>query len=82
MEIEKDIREFEVPLTKKDVALILRIPILSMDRLVRAKKISHFRVGTLIRFRAEDVNDYLKDNSFDRKNEEKTQMAAKINNAL
>jgi len=78
MEFVKDIREFEVPLTKKEVAILLRIPMISLDRLIRAKKISHFKVGTLVRFTVDNLNEYLQDNSCPKENEEKNPNGGEI----
>lgn len=65
-------KEFEIPLSKNDLASILRVSIRTIDRDIKAGRLNCLKIGNgTIRFYEHHINEYL--GLFD---SEKTQMAA------
>jgi excisionase family DNA binding protein len=63
LSVEKKTATFELPLTRDEVAEILRISVQSLDRLVHGNKISYMKFGGSYRFTAEHVNQYIESNT-------------------
>lgn len=61
-------KEFILPLTKDEVAEILKVARVTIDRLITAKKISYFKVGSSYRFTKENVEEYILSNTTSVKN--------------
>jgi len=59
MNIVPKTETFEVPITKDELISILRVPLLTIDRAIRAKEIGYLKIGRFVRFTAQDVNDYI-----------------------
>jgi excisionase family DNA binding protein len=50
---------FTVPITKDELARILNVSFVTVDRLVREKAIGYIKVRSAVRFTKENIDDYL-----------------------
>ena len=48
-------------LTPKDLALMLKVSIASIYRLIEGRKIPYFKVGGSLRFSKDDISKYLRE---------------------
>lgn len=53
----------KICLTVEETAQILNIPVLTVYKLARQKKIPSFKVGGLVRFSSDAINELIKGNS-------------------
>jgi len=56
-------KEFILPVTIDEVAEILKVARVTVDRLISAKKISYFKVGASYRFTKENIEEYILNNT-------------------
>lgn len=64
MELTPITKTFEIPMTKDEVVQVLRVTTLALDRAIRNKKISYLKVGHTFTFTAEQINEYIKNNTY------------------
>ena len=56
-------KEFIMPVSVDELADILRVARVTIDRLIRAEKISYLRVGSSYRFTKEHIDEYIENNT-------------------
>lgn len=56
-------KEFIMPVSIDELAEILKVARITVDRLVRAKKISYLRVGASYRFTKEQIDEFIENNT-------------------
>jgi len=78
MEYEHKMECFAVPVTKDDLAKILNVSYVTVDRLVMDGAIDYLKVRGSVRFTRKNIEDYIASAT----RSKKTQMAAKNSNAL
>jgi len=59
--------EFILPVAKPELAEILQVSVVTIDRLIAAKKLPHLRVGTSIRFTKANIEEFISTNTRDSK---------------
>jgi len=56
-------KEFILPVTIDEFAEIFKIARVTVDRLIKAKKISYLRIGASYRFTKENIDEFILNNS-------------------
>jgi len=59
MEFEQKKECFAVPVTKTELAIILNISYVTVDRLVRAGDIEYLKIRANVRFSKKNIEDYI-----------------------